>query len=224
MELIEKSRSGSLNRTSRPDNYQKILSCGPDKKLNEQMHKTFLKQKIRKQAVYALKKYTTGKLATIEPDSHEHLLQFRQEHLRPLLSVRNSLQCFDLSLEFGSYFLDFSKDGQEMLLVSDHGHVSMLDWKKKALKTELHLNEPINDCKFIHQGFFALAQKKNVYIYENQGLEVHQLDNIQEPKHLEFLPYHYLMASTTSRGKLTYTDVSVGQTVAEIKTKIQQVY
>jgi U3 small nucleolar RNA-associated protein 7 len=99
----------------------------------------------------------------------------------------------------------------------------MLDWKKKSLNAELQLNEHIYDCKFLHQGFFALAQKQNVYIYENQGLEVHQLDNIQEPRHLEYLPYHYLMVSITSRGKMIYTDVSIGQTAAEIKTKIQQV-
>jgi U3 small nucleolar RNA-associated protein 7 len=208
---------------SRSFNYQKIMGKTSDKKLNDKMQKTFFKQKIRKQAINSLNKYTANPVSELVPEAHEHLLQFRQDHLKPLLSVRNNIQCYDLSLDFGNYKLDYTKDGRDMILASDKGHVAILEWKKKSLKAELHLNQAVFDCQFIHDGFFALAQKQNVFIYENQGLEVHQLDNIQEPRHLEYLPYHYLLASLTERGKLVYTDVSTGQTAAEIKTKIQKV-
>jgi U3 small nucleolar RNA-associated protein 7 len=60
-------------------------------------------------------------------------------------------------------------------------------------------------------------------VYDFQGLEIHQMDNIIEPMHLEYLPYHYLLATVTKWGKLVFTDTSIGQTAAEIKTKIQNV-
>lgn len=49
------------------------------------------------------------------------------------------------------------------------------------------------------------------------------MDNIHEPRQLEYLNYHFLLCSLSKWGKLTYTDVSIGKTVAELKTKIQEV-
>lgn len=69
-------------------------------------------------------------------------------------------------------------------------------------------------------GSFAVAQKKAVYIYARDGVEIHHLKKHQEPTHLEFLPYHFLLASVSTAGILRYTDTSTGQMVAELPTKL----
>ena len=195
-----------------------------DKKVNDHMHKVLLKSKIRKQTVSSIRRYTAPQQTNaIEADEGEHLLQYRQAAFKPSLAVKNAQQIFNLELEFGDYINDYSLNGRNLMLASDMGHVTLMDWKNKNLLCEFHVKDLIRDCKFIHNNFIALAQNFNAYIYDHSGLEIHQLTNIQEPYKLEYLPYHYLLTSLSKRGKLTYIDVSTGTTVAETKTHIQEV-
>jgi U3 small nucleolar RNA-associated protein 7 len=69
---------------------------------------------------------------------------------------------------------------------------------------------------FLHnETWFALAQSKYVHIYDKQGIELHILRNHQKPSHVEYLPYHWLLVSSGSQGFLRWTDVSIGELVAE---------
>lgn len=84
-----------------------------------------------------------------------------------------------------------------------------------AISTKaLHLfNSYLHD-----QSHFAVAQKKYVYIYDKNGVELHKLAQHQEPQRLEFLPYHWLLASIGNSGHLKYQDTSTGQLVASHRT------
>lgn len=210
-------------QTNPPIRQASTLLKTSDRKLKDKLSKVFLKQKIRKQALTTLNRYTTSDTPQIELESHEHMLQFKQEHLKPLVSLQNKNQMFKLDLTMGQYSLDYSNNGKHLLLSSEKGHTALLDWKHKNVLCEMQLNQKIEACKFMHLNFFALAQKNNCYIYDFQGLEIQHLDNIIEPLHLEYLPYHYLLVSISKRGKLVFTDASIGQTASELKSKIQNV-
>ena len=57
-----------------------------------------------------------------------------------------------------------------------------------------------------------------MFIYDNNGLEIHRLQHHLHPTALEFLPYHFLLVTLDGkRGILRYHDVSIGQTGAEHK-------
>ena len=192
-----------------------------DKKQQANIRTLQIQKKLRENAIKTINRYKTSKRSTITPDEGEHLLQYRQKHFKNILSQKNAKQVFKLDLDFGNYNISYSLNGRHILLTSEIGHVSIIDWKKKDLVTEFQIQDKLRAAKFLHTGFVGVAQKENLFIYDFNGLEIHQLTNIQEPIHLEYLPYHYLLTSITKRGKLNYTDVSTGQVVSEIKTRVQ---
>lgn len=107
---------------------------------------------------------------------------------------------FSLSLpDFGPYAVDYTRNGRHLAIAGRKGHVGTFDWANSGLHSELHLNETVRDVKWLHdESFYAVAQKKYVYIYDKQGLEVHQLRSHIEVNRMEFLPYHFLLATIVS--------------------------
>jgi U3 small nucleolar RNA-associated protein 7 len=67
---------------------------------------------------------------------------------------------------------------------------------------------------------FAVAQKKYTFIYDKKGMEIHKLKHFVDVNRLEFLPYHYLLASIGTGGYLKFQDTSTGQLVSELRTKM----
>eukprot|EP00808_Paulinella_micropora_P006803 g63712.t1 len=157
-----------------------------------------------------------------DPETISQTWQIKQAAMKPHLDQRSAKKMFKLDLPtYGPYKLDFTRNGRWLLLGGARGHTVLMDWMDMKLGTELNLRESIRDVKFLHdQTMFAVAQKKYVYIYDNQGIELHVLRNHMDVNALEFLPYHFLLCSVGKTGYLKYQDTSTGQIVAEHRTKL----
>jgi U3 small nucleolar RNA-associated protein 7 len=92
-----------------------------------------------------------------------------------------------------------------MVLAGHKGHVAVVDCLRKTLITEYYTRESTRDAVFLHNmSFHAVAQKKYVYIYDAKGAEIHCLKSHVQPLALDFLPYHFLLASVGNAGFLKY--------------------
>ncbi|KAJ3476098.1 hypothetical protein NLG97_g9236 [Lecanicillium saksenae] len=154
----------------------------------------------------------------------ERTYKVRQEDILPEVAMETATKRFELKLDsLGPYVFDYSRNGRELLLGGRKGHVASMDWREGKLGCEIQLGETVRDVKWLHNNqYFAAAQKKYVYIYDRNGVELHCLRKHVEPTHMEFLPYHFLLATIGNGGVMRYQDTSTGQLVAEIPTKLGQ--
>lgn len=134
----------------------------------------------------------------LEPEGElEKTYKVRQDELRSDLPTETSRKGFELKLEsLGPYIADYTRNGRGLLLAGRKGHVSTIDWRGGELGCELQLQETVRDAKWLHNNqYFAVAQKKYVYIYDSAGVELHCLQKHIEVTNMEFLPYHFLLAT-----------------------------
>lgn len=121
-----------------------------------------------------------------------------------------------------SYCMRFTGNGRHMVIGGNKGHLAVIDALRSNVLTELSLeHETVHDVTALHnETLFAAAQKKYLYIYDHTGTEIHQLRTHIEPRKIEFLPYHFLLASVGRSSRLVYEDVSTGTLVASLRTKM----
>lgn len=137
----------------------------------------------------------------IEPEGElERTYKVRQDEIKENIGIETAKKGFELKLEdMGPYRADYTRNGRNLLLAGRKGHVATMDWRAGKLGCELQLGETVRDAKWLHNNqYFAVAQKKYVYIYDHAGVELHCLNKHVEATHLEFLPYHFLLASAVS--------------------------
>ncbi|CAI4458087.1 BAF_collapsed_G0015510.mRNA.1.CDS.1 [Saccharomyces cerevisiae] len=158
----------------------------------------------------------------LEPENElEKTFKVQQSEIKSSVDVSTANKALDLSLkEFGPYHIKYAKNGTHLLITGRKGHVASMDWRKGQLRAELFLNETCHSATYLqNEQYFAVAQKKYTFIYDHEGTELHRLKQHIEARHLDFLPYHYLLVTAGETGWLKYHDVSTGQLVSELRTK-----
>jgi len=152
----------------------------------------------------------------------EKTWKFTQNQLREEVDIQTADKIFDLNLEkMGPYVIDYTRNGRFLLIGGKKGHLALMEWATKKSFAEIQLTESIRDVKFLqNETMYAVAQKKYTYIYDKNGVEMHCLKKHIDVLKLEFLPYHWLLASVGNAGWLKYQDVSTGSLVVELRTKL----
>ena len=155
-----------------------------------------------------------------QDDEDDDLGFLTQDDIKRSVDITSASKIFDLHLDkLGPYRHRFTRNGRHLVLGGANGHLATLDWQTKRLSCELSVNETVHDVTFLHnETMFAAAQKAYTCIYDNKGVELHCLRRIDHAVHLEFLPYHFLLAAGNSHGYLKYLDVSVGKFIGGVHT------
>lgn len=182
-------------------------------------------EKSRKQAAEATAAaemmLLTQTAGYVEPENEmEKLSRIPQAELAEAVDASSAAKRFDLALEYGPYSLDYSRNGKYLVLGGRKGHLALMEWKKAKLEFEIVVKETIFDVKVLHSHMFlGCAQKSALFIYDHTGMELHCLRDHPGARKIDFLPYHFLLTSLSTRGTLRYVDISMGTTMGVKETR-----
>lgn len=242
-EALERQSNSIQNSTQLPRSLQqttplpnakapKSLKRIRDKKLRAHLSDLHVSQQRALQHAKDVNEYLYGPAVGEESgqieteDPLERTARVTQQQIQDSISVDAARKSFSLDLSGGKnnagrgpYRIDYTRNGRHLLLGGRKGHLAALDWQTGQLLCEINVGETVRDVTWLHDNsFFAAAQKKHTYIYDKQGIEIHRLKSFADVNRLEFLPYHFLLASVGHAGFLKYQDTSTGSIVAEHRT------
>jgi len=207
----------------RPEVFTSQIKKVKSKRLRSDLNRMSKQQQEAAESAARAEILLTETEGFLEPENAlEKTYKFTQHHMKNVVDMNTQAKMLDLKLpQFSPYNLRWTKNGRHLIIGGRKGHVSVIDTLRNEQQTEILVQETVRDVSFLHNhSMFAVAQKKHIYIYDENGSEVHRLRSHIQPEKIEFLPYHFLLASVGKGGWLKYQDTSTGDLVSEHRTKL----
>ncbi|CAA9997748.1 unnamed protein product [Nesidiocoris tenuis] len=202
-------------------------------RLPQQEIASFRSKTLKKKALRAEKKIQWAEETTaraevllteesgfLQTDEGEVSKYLTQKQIVANVDITSATKYFNLDLDFGPYRVDYTRNGRHLLIGGRRGHVAAFDWVTKRLHCEINVMEEVKDVQWLHlETMFATAQKNWVHVYDNCGVELHCLKQLQKVLRLAFLPHHFLLVSSSENSQLTWLDVSMGEIIKSTALK-----
>ena len=193
----------------------------PDKKLKSIQKDARENQKLTRKAKKDVQILLTQDEGYLEAEGVEKTYNYTQEKIKKEVDLNTQKRIFNLKLtQFGPYYCQYNREGSNMLIAGQKGHLAVINAFTHKLVSEINVQETIRDIKFIADDMFAVAQKKYLYIYDSQGIELHNLRCFKDVEKLEYLPYHFLLVNSSRNGIMAWQDISTGEIVIEHPSKL----
>ena len=201
------------------DKYDEYLRGADDEEPSDA--KTFqIQRELRNHksdVIYAAKSAVRSEMLQTESAGYIQERLTQKEILKEIPEVIAARK-FDFELPNGPYKCDVTMNGRGLLLGGSNGHFASFDWYSGNKFFELYPSEEITDITWLNDdNMAAMATSVAIRIVDKNGVQLHEIS--EKSCLIDFLPRFWLLCSASSRGVLTWMDISTGQQVAQTPTK-----
>jgi len=178
---------------------------------------------MKKQSEATAKFVPQASAGDIVPESEmDRTFKMSQKRMETEVDLGTRKKLFNFTLPGGPFTLTPSKNGRHLLMTGNGGQASVIDRHTMQATCDFTVGEPIVTSTILHDhSLFAAAHRKYLYVYSSRsGEEVHCLRDHTAVKHMDYLPYHYLLVSSGEQGILRYLDTATGTLIAKHQTKM----
>ena len=85
-----------------------------------------------------------------EKQEEKSTYHIKQRDILANVDVATATKHFNLELDHGPYFLDYSRNGRHLLIGGKDGHLAAFDWQTKHLHTEVMVSERIGAVRCVN--------------------------------------------------------------------------
>ncbi|GIX62225.1 BING4CT (NUC141) domain-containing protein [Babesia caballi] len=187
-------------------------------KRNVQRHKKL--QKAAQSAAEATSVLLPNEPGFIRVGEGEKTYHVSQNQLLGAVDVGTRRKAFSLQLRHGPYRCDYTRDGRYMLIGGEKGQLALFDAIDMKPCFDISVKQTIRDVQLLdNHELLAVAQKKYVHVYDNNGVEVYCLRDMGLTYQLDYMAPFWLLTAIGEFGELSWQDVTNGEVVARFKTR-----
>ncbi len=208
-------------RDHRKGNYHSSNRIGREKRKLKQQRLEEEENKKRMAMNDALLERDGGKLEVGEGSKfNESTAKYRQAEILQNVDEGTKQKAISLDLPQGGYNCSYTPNGKFLLLGGKKGEAAMINTQTMELVTQIKTKESVRCVQSFHNSsFFAVSQKKCVYVYDDRGTEIHEMKEHKLVHCMDFLKHHFLLVTGAENGELKYHDTSIGKLVCAHKTR-----
>ncbi|KAH0573255.1 BING4CGT (NU131) domain-containing protein [Spironucleus salmonicida] len=142
---------------------------------------------------------------------------YTQDEIKKVVPPQLQKQIFSLQLNQGPYMTSYDPSGQHLLIAGSNSHVSLIRLEDFTPIYEKNLDMKCYSCQFLtNSELQAFGRQGSIGITNLQGNEVHRLPRGGRVVSMDYLTNHMLLVDASSN-QLSYTDITNGKQVAQIK-------
>lgn len=142
-----------------------------------------------------------------------------QKYLKSNVNMYTAEKAYtlDLTNKPNPYLFGYNSSGSHILLYNSDGYISSYNTQKMNVDFEIEeVDERINSAKYLYSEKYLAVAQKYLNIYNSTGQEINVVKEIKNCKHMEYMPWHYLLGCVNNNN-LNYYDVSTSKIISTLK-------
>lgn len=148
--------------------------------------------------------------------------EMTQKDLLENSDINTKAKVFNLALPSGpsGYIICYNTSGRHMLITKRSGFIASLEWRSFNKVFEMKSMYNIQGTAWMMDDTMeAVTGNDGTVVFNDKGEQIHYMKEFKKFDFIQYLPYHFTLVIASSKGIVSYKDISIGDKEISIQMK-----